>query len=182
MLRAARSHRHNPIGQRLARRPIINPASSGRMLAVAPRKMTFKRLINSPREGLRRATTKRSSQAKAESVQLQQIRVRSILNGDRSEARACKEGYGAGDGIRTRDINLGKVALYQLSYSRSGGDLIVPPRSAGCQIQWSPTRSGTIGSSCCGRPPSVPSTAGTRRSRSRRNSMDLLADNPRLVV
>jgi hypothetical protein len=28
---------------------------------------------------------------------------------------------GAGDGIRTRDINLGKVALYQLSYSRSVG-------------------------------------------------------------
>ena len=27
-------------------------------------------------------------------------------------------GDGAGDGIRTRDINLGKVALYQLSYSR----------------------------------------------------------------
>jgi hypothetical protein len=26
---------------------------------------------------------------------------------------------GAGDGIRTRDINLGKVALYQLSYSRA---------------------------------------------------------------
>jgi hypothetical protein len=26
---------------------------------------------------------------------------------------------GAGDGIRTRDIDLGKVALYQLSYSRS---------------------------------------------------------------
>src|SRR6476646_6942939 len=26
---------------------------------------------------------------------------------------------GAGDGIRTRDINLGKVALYQLSYSRN---------------------------------------------------------------
>ena len=25
---------------------------------------------------------------------------------------------GAGDGIRTRDINLGKVALYHLSYSR----------------------------------------------------------------
>ncbi len=31
---------------------------------------------------------------------------------------------GAGDGIRTRDINLGKVALYQLSYSRAGGGLI----------------------------------------------------------
>jgi hypothetical protein len=28
--------------------------------------------------------------------------------------------FGAGDGIRTRDINLGKVALYQLSYSRIG--------------------------------------------------------------
>ncbi len=27
---------------------------------------------------------------------------------------------GAGDEIRTRDINLGKVALYQLSYSRLG--------------------------------------------------------------
>ncbi len=26
---------------------------------------------------------------------------------------------GAGNGIRTRDLNLGKVALYQLSYSRS---------------------------------------------------------------
>ena len=32
---------------------------------------------------------------------------------------------GAGDGIRTRDINLGKVALYQLSYSRSRAELIV---------------------------------------------------------
>ena len=28
--------------------------------------------------------------------------------------------YGAGDGIRTRDPNLGKVVLYQLSYSRIG--------------------------------------------------------------
>ena len=26
--------------------------------------------------------------------------------------------YGAGEGIRTLDINLGKVALYQLSYAR----------------------------------------------------------------
>ena len=29
------------------------------------------------------------------------------------------EWVGAGDGIRTHDINLGKVALYQLSYSRA---------------------------------------------------------------
>ena len=28
------------------------------------------------------------------------------------------EGHGAGDAIRTRDIYLGKVVLYQLSYSR----------------------------------------------------------------
>jgi hypothetical protein len=31
----------------------------------------------------------------------------------------CDLVVGAGDGIRTRDINLGKVALYQLSYSRT---------------------------------------------------------------
>ena len=29
-----------------------------------------------------------------------------------------KQKNGAGNGTRTRDINLGKVALYQLSYSR----------------------------------------------------------------
>ena len=28
--------------------------------------------------------------------------------------------FGAGDESRTRDLNLGKVALYQLSYSRMG--------------------------------------------------------------
>ena len=35
---------------------------------------------------------------------------------------------GAGDGIRTRDINLGKVALYQLSYSRGGELKIIVAR------------------------------------------------------
>ena len=34
----------------------------------------------------------------------------------------------AGNGIRTRDINLGKVALYQLSYSRIGGGNIINSR------------------------------------------------------
>ena len=29
----------------------------------------------------------------------------------------------AGDGIRTRDIQLGKLMLYQLSYSRDGGEI-----------------------------------------------------------
>ncbi len=28
------------------------------------------------------------------------------------------ERNGAGDGVRTRDLHLGKVSLYQLSYSR----------------------------------------------------------------
>jgi hypothetical protein len=37
-----------------------------------------------------------------------------VIQGSSSE-EVCD---GAGDGIRTRDINLGKVALYQLSYSR----------------------------------------------------------------
>jgi hypothetical protein len=32
------------------------------------------------------------------------------------------EFYGAGDRIRTGDIDLGKVALYQLSYSRARGE------------------------------------------------------------
>ena len=36
-----------------------------------------------------------------------------------SDIEAGKVLNGAGDGIRTRDIDLGKVALYQLSYSRS---------------------------------------------------------------
>jgi hypothetical protein len=32
--------------------------------------------------------------------------------------RAGHENHGAGNETRTRDLNLGKVALYQLSYSR----------------------------------------------------------------
>ena len=35
-----------------------------------------------------------------------------------NETVASERGNGAGDRIRTGDINLGKVALYQLSYSR----------------------------------------------------------------
>jgi hypothetical protein len=38
------------------------------------------------------------------------------------------EGSGAGDETRTRDINLGKVALYQLSYTRARGFLFSFPR------------------------------------------------------
>jgi hypothetical protein len=39
-----------------------------------------------------------------------------------------EKGFGAGDGIRTRDILLGKQTLCQLSYSRSGDDLILVER------------------------------------------------------
>jgi hypothetical protein len=37
----------------------------------------------------------------------------------RRRAHHLRVKAGAGDGIRTRDIDLGKVALYQLSYSRT---------------------------------------------------------------
>ncbi|SIT38274.1 hypothetical protein BN2476_170058 [Paraburkholderia piptadeniae] len=38
--------------------------------------------------------------------------------------------FGAGDESRTRDLNLGKVALYQLSYSRM--DLQLPALATSC--------------------------------------------------
>jgi hypothetical protein len=38
---------------------------------------------------------------------------------------------GAGDESRTRDLNLGKVALYQLSYSR----ILLPTPSIYCLLQ-----------------------------------------------
>src|SRR5438270_11506834 len=41
-----------------------------------------------------------------------------------SRSRLCL-GSGAGNESRTRDLNLGKVALYQLSYSRAGQPLII---------------------------------------------------------
>ncbi len=47
----------------------------------------------------------------------------SLLSGSRS-VRGNGKDIGAGDGIRTRDIDLGKVALYQLSYSRPEGNPI----------------------------------------------------------
>ena len=42
---------------------------------------------------------------------------------------------GAGDGIRTRDIDLGKVALYQLSYSRPAKIPIVHHKQSDCQMR-----------------------------------------------
>ena len=50
------------------------------------------------------------------------------------------ETNGAGDRIRTGDINLGKVALYQLSYSRevnyqAADVIIVARRKRDCQTK-----------------------------------------------
>jgi hypothetical protein len=47
-------------------------------------------------------------------------------------------GNGAGDRIRTGDIDLGKVALYQLSYSRfwAATGPIVAPLARLCQIHF----------------------------------------------
>ena len=47
---------------------------------------------------------------------------------------------GAGDGIRTRDINLGKVALYQLSYSREAESIVALP-ARHCQTEANKPRS-----------------------------------------
>ena len=41
-----------------------------------------------------------------------------VLPLDEGAAGPRDEGIGAEDGVRTRDLNLGKVALYQLSYFR----------------------------------------------------------------
>ena len=36
------------------------------------------------------------------------------------------QAFGAGNEVRTRDLNLGKVALYQLSYSRARAEIVAP--------------------------------------------------------
>jgi hypothetical protein len=41
-----------------------------------------------------------------------------LSNSDKKGKQSFPFEFGAGNEIRTRDLNLGKVALYQLSYSR----------------------------------------------------------------
>ena len=43
---------------------------------------------------------------------------------------AAAGGVGAGDGVRTRDTELGKLVLYQLSYARSKNIPMIRARSA----------------------------------------------------
>src|SRR6266508_6309343 len=48
---------------------------------------------------------------------------RQPLSDEQDSAAYCRippEKSGAGNGVRTRDIQLGKLTLYQLSYARSG--------------------------------------------------------------
>ena len=46
---------------------------------------------------------------------------------DLCQQRAAETALGADDRIRTGDLNLGKVALYQLSYVRAGTDGTTEP-------------------------------------------------------
>ena len=63
--------------------------------------------------------------------------------GDRSIATHCrtarlkfKGGDGAGDGLRTRYLNLGKVALYRVSYSRRTLIHLTRGAAAGILERW----------------------------------------------
>ena len=42
----------------------------------------------------------------------------SIFNDSQNSMKLCRSIFGAGNETRTRDPDLGKVVLYQLSYSR----------------------------------------------------------------
>jgi hypothetical protein len=58
---------------------------------------------------------------------------------------------GAGDGIRTRDIDLGKVALYQLSYSRLKRNLHFDLTAGQLSNQASPSNISIVtGAYCAG--------------------------------
>jgi hypothetical protein len=62
------------------------------------------------------------------------------IRDEKSKRREAGDGFGAGDRIRTGDINLGKVALYQLSYSRMPFLVFSLPDSGAVK-----SGSGTIG-------------------------------------
>ncbi|SPE35982.1 hypothetical protein SBA6_500037 [Candidatus Sulfopaludibacter sp. SbA6] len=53
-----------------------------------------------------------------------------------NQLRGGTQNYGAGDRIRTGDIDLGKVALYQLSYSRPAENTIFLQKQDRCQTLW----------------------------------------------
>ena len=47
------------------------------------------------------------------------VGMNACVKGSNRLGAICEFGFGAGDGLRTRYLDLGKVALYQVSYSRS---------------------------------------------------------------
>ena len=69
---------------------------------------------------------------------MKQATCRSRAEGTSTSGAGQETEDGAGDGIRTRDIDLGKVALYQLSYSR--GPFYFRARSIAVSIARHPRR------------------------------------------
>ena len=97
---------------------------------------------------------------------------------------------GAGDEIRTRDINLGKVALYQLSYSRLKRNLHCALNASNLSNPWY-QESGEATRVACGEKGAYPSRRSSRRSGfgwisrgrcreppARKTSIDLSSDKP----
>ncbi len=58
-----------------------------------------------------------------------------LFNDLQTSVEVCRSLSGAGDESRTRDLNLGKVALYQLSYSRMCPASAALRRTTRCQIK-----------------------------------------------
>ncbi len=99
------------------------PRASSKTTRSRPATRRSERLIKADRGRIRRPS--RSSPRTCERAHTGSLRAH--------YSQSDKTGGGAGDGIRTRDILLGKQALCQLSYSRSGGRHCngPPPRRQG---------------------------------------------------
>ena len=64
-------------------------------------------------------TSKRIENGGADRIRTGIVRICNPLHRHSATAPYCpKQKFGAGNEVRTRDLNLGKVALYQLSYTR----------------------------------------------------------------
>ncbi len=72
---------------------------------------------------------------------------------DRDRSREVRSGAdGAGEGTRTLDINLGKVALYQLSYARTIEGGILPRYPECAKHRATPRRGDAHGSQATSQP------------------------------
>jgi hypothetical protein len=68
--------------------------------------------------GCRRNSTELSGQSQGMPGELKPLEINSLWNSMDLHGTQQNKIIGAGNETRTRDLNLGKVALYQLSYSR----------------------------------------------------------------